>query len=306
MSVQTVEELLSKYRRRLTRPQNPRKVIFNNVIGYDVYNPTVPFLWNNETYIIGRVEKRDSEESEAVFFTQETDGTFSPKSDAPRFRLQDPFVSFIDDGILFGGTETFPHSHTETTLQWRTNFYFGKSVHELREFCKGPDGMKDIRLVQLKDKRLGVFSRPQGEKGGRGKIGFTIIKDLSLLNAEVILNAPLLEQFNDDEWGGCNEAILLPNGKIGVLGHVAKFSSGYVRHYYPMAFTIDPDTAKFTQMQILAERSDFLPGDSKREDLKDVLFSAGLVRHKDGSATLYTGVSDAEVQAIEIPDPFLC
>ena len=42
----------------------------------------------------------------------------------------------------------------------------------------------------------------------------------------------------------------------------------------------------------------------KRETLNDVLFSGGLCRNEDGTATLYVGVSDAEAHYITIPDPF--
>jgi hypothetical protein len=36
----------------------------------------------------------------------------------------------------------------------------------------------------------------------------------------------------------------------------------------------------------------------------DILFSGGLVRRGDGTATLYLGAGDAETHAARIPDPF--
>ena len=96
-------------------------------------------------------------------------------------------------------------------------------VHK-KPFFQGPDHMKDLRLVQLKDGSIGVFTRPQGEKGGRGKIGFVRIGTLDDLSLDVIRQAPLLEgQFLDEEWGGCNEIHVLSNGLLGVLGHIARF-----------------------------------------------------------------------------------
>ena len=93
--------------------------------------------------------------------------------------------------------------------------------------------MKDLRLVELQDGSIGVFTRPQGEKGGRGKIGFTRVASLEELSIDQINKAPLLEgQFVDEEWGGCNEIHLLPNGILGVLGHIACFDEQGDRHYY--------------------------------------------------------------------------
>ena len=73
--------------------------------------------------------------------------------------------------------------------------------------------MKDLRLAELNDGSIGVLTRPQGEKGGRGKIGFARISSLEELTLDVVEEAPLLEgQFVDEEWGGANEPHILANG----------------------------------------------------------------------------------------------
>ncbi len=46
-----------------------------------------------------------------------------------------------------------------------------------------------------------------------------------------------------------------------------------------------------------------LPAPSKAPRLQDVTFTAGIVRHGDGTATLYTGLSDCQVGRLEIEDP---
>lgn len=301
--IQFVDELLAQFREKDEKPKKPKKVIFSEIEGKDVYNPTAPFMDNGQLVIAGRVESRDSEHSEVIFFI-EKDGEWVPRKNTPTFVLQDPYFSFIKGELIVGGTEVFPHPENPDALWWHARFLKGVDINSLETFIYGPNGMKDIRLVELKDGRVGVFSRPQGKKGGRGKIGFTIVNSLDDLTPEVIANAPLLTQFSDEEWGGVNAAYLLANGKVGVLGHIAKFTEGDVRHYYPMAFCIDVNTGEYSSMEILAERANLLEGPAKREDLIDVLFSAGLVRHKNGTATLYTGVSDVEVQTVEIMDPF--
>ncbi|PGY12047.1 DUF1861 family protein [Bacillus sp. AFS031507] len=303
-NAQTCEKLLAEFTTK-AQPTNPEKMIFSGVGENDVYNISAPFEDEGELVIAGRVESRDSEHSNVNFFV-ERNGEWVPRSGAPVFELQDPFFTRIAGELVLGGVQIFPHPTNEGQHGWRTVFYKGQSIANLQEFAKGPDGMKDLRLVELKDGSIGVLTRPQGEKGGRGKIGWTRISTLAELSVDVVSEAPLLEgQFIDEEWGGANEPHLLANGFVGVLGHVASFDGEGNRHYYPMVFALDPETGAFSDMELIATRSCFLPGPSKRPDLVDVVFSGGLVRKQDGNAVLYAGISDAEAQKITILDPFL-
>ncbi len=280
------------------------KLEFGGVGNKDVYNITAPFEDRGELIIAGRVEERDSEESEVVFFI-EREGKWFPKAGAPVFSLQDPFISRIKGELIFGGVEIFPHDELEGYLSWRTIFYRGQDLGSLQEFSRGPDGMKDIRLVELSDGKIGVFTRPQGKVGGRGSIGYIKIDSLEDLKISTIEEARLLNQFLPDEWGGANEAHLLDKGLLGVLGHIAYYGKNKSRHYYPMVFAFDPETEKAGSIEIIACRDDFPEGQAKTQKLIDVLFSGGLCRRNDGAATLYVGVSDAEAHRITIPDPFL-
>jgi hypothetical protein len=300
--IQKVEDLLKDYNRS-TLACNPKRIKFLGFEGYDIYNPTAPFDYNDKKIIIGRVEKRESELSEAVFFVQQEDGSYIEFKEMPRYVLQDPFIKKIGNYWVFGGTEVFDHPTNQGHLWWRTKFYYGESLEALEPLTVGPSGMKDIRLVGLKDGGVGVFTRPQGIVGGRGKIGFVRIESIVDLTETIINNATLLDLFDDEEWGGVNDAYLLEDGKIGVLGHIAKYSEGTIRHYYPMAFTIDPNYGSHSKMHIIASRGECLEGPSKRVDLVDVLFSSGLVFENE-KVTLYIGVSDVEVQSVEIANPF--
>ncbi|TCM86424.1 uncharacterized protein DUF1861 [Paenibacillus sp. BK033] len=303
-SALSCSELLEAYRASGARADNPSRIAFEGVGGKDVYNIAAPIRENGADIIPGRVESRDSEHSDVIFFTEQA-GKWLPVEDAPVLALQDPFHCRIGGELVLGGVEIYPHPEREDALMWRTVFYRGSGIRDLKPFFKGPDGMKDIRLVELPDGSVGVFTRPQGEKGGRGKIGFARVASLDALTKKVIDDAPLLEgQFAEGEWGGANEAHLLKDGRVGVLGHTACFDEAGDRHYYPMAFVFDPRDASFTGMAIIAERSRFLPGPSKRPDLQDVVFSGGLVRREDGSALLYAGISDADAQTLVIADPF--
>lgn len=265
----------------------------------DVYNITAPFSWQGRTLLFGRVEPRDSELSHILCFQPEGE-TWVRCRDFSPIALQDPFYTVIDGELILGGVEVFYAHEGDKNLSWRTVFYRGRTLSGLRRFSQGPEMMKDIRLRALPDGRILVLTRPNG------KIGCAVLDSLDQLNAETLEKAPLLEDhFVDGQWGGGNELHILKNGSVGVLSHIACFDGQGNRHYYSSVFCLEPNTRVCTPMEMIACRDDFLPGPAKRPDLIDVIFSGGLVRNPDGTATLYCGVSDAGAQSLRIPDPFL-
>jgi hypothetical protein len=297
-------ERFQKYKHEAgSSPARTGRIVFAGVDGFDVYNVTAPFTAGGRTVIAGRVEKRDSEHAQARFF-EAREEVWHLIADAPSFQLQDPFFTFVGKELVFGGVEIFEEAGR---LSWRTAFYRGSDIFQLRPFFCGPKGMKDIRLAELPEGRIGVFTRPQGAVGGRGTIGYTEAPSLDELSIDLIEQAPLLEgMFHPLDWGGANETHRLPSGEIGVLSHVAHFEnddSDSNRHYYASAFLFDPRSRTFRDFKIIASRDAFAPGVSKRPDLVDVVFSSGLV-FADGKVVLYAGTSDAEAQWLEIANPF--
>jgi hypothetical protein len=299
------EALFDEFRRERGNYRG-EKLIFSGVGTRDVYNITAPFMDDGEQVIAGRVEDRYKEASEIMFFVNRK-GEWVPRPGSPVYALQDPFISFIQGELVVGGVEVYfdaddPHFVTS----WRTVFYRGTRIGSLEPFAKGPLTMKDIRLVDLGNRRIGVFTRPMMVEGARAKIGYSEISDLTELTEEVIERAELLHNlFVPEEWGGANEPHVLANGTIGVLGHIARMEKNNIRHYYPMTFAFDPATRIHSPIKLILSRDMFPEGPAKRPDLEDVLFSGGLVRIDGGSARVYTGVSDAEAHTIVIPDPFL-
>ena len=301
-AILSVTDLLAQLEGQPPLPDGT-KIPFGGVGDRDVYNIAAPFEVDGEPVIAGRVERRDSELAESVFFV-ESGGVWLPRPGAPTFpKLQDPCIATIAGELVFGGVE-FPVALPDGE-GWRMQFYRGTTPESLEPFLIGPDRMKDIRLVELQDGSVGVFSRPQGDRGGRGTIGFTRVRCLDDLTAETIEAAPLLhDQFLPEEWGGANEAHVLSDGTIGVLGHIARMDAEG-KHYYPMVFCLDPESEQAGPLKMVATRRCFPPGPAKRPDLEDVIFSGGLRRGDDGSAVLYAGICDAWAAQITIPDPFL-
>jgi len=297
------KDLLKNYR-ELNYEKFPKKLNFKGVSLKDIYNITAPFIDNGIETIAGRVEDRNSELSQVMFF-QKYDNIWCHVINSPIFNLQDPFFTKIKGELIIGGVQTFKDNSTGNIYSWRTVMYKGKDIFNLKSFFIGPDNMKDLRLVELSSGEIGIFSRPQGIKGGRGKIGFTKVATLDHLSIEIINNATLLDDlFDESEWGGANAIYPLFEDYVGVLGHIACFDEDENRHYYSMSFIFNTKTYKYIDAKILARRTDFLPGESKRPDLYDVIFSGGMI-FNDKKACLYAGVSDAESQLIEIDNPFI-
>lgn len=169
-TLRTCKELLLEFNKNKIQV-NSSKIKFSlKQKDKDIYNITAPFLADGKTWIAGRVEARDSEYSRIGFF-EEHDGEWV-EAEREALNLQDPFVTRISGKLILGGVEVFDDEERPGYLNYRTVFYRGDGIYDLSRFAVGPDRMKDIRLCELEDGRILVFTRPQGERGGRGKIGY--------------------------------------------------------------------------------------------------------------------------------------
>lgn len=288
-------------------PRLGRILRFSGVGGQDVYNISVPFRIGDTTFIAGRVEAREAWADSRTVFFQEDGEQWIPAQGRLTFQLEDSFVTYIKDELIFGGVEVYPNPSAieSRAVGYRTIFYRGRDFESLQRFAVGPDMMKDIRVAPLANGRIAVCTRPQGGANGRGRVGYIELDDLENLNAETILDARIIEnQFAPGEWGGVNEMHALKDGTIGIVGHIAHQDAQGCKHYYAMSFRYNPGAHRASPIEIIATRRNFPPGAKKMAELEDVIFPGGLVRHGDGSATLYTGLSDAEAGCIIIRDPF--
>jgi len=301
---QKIKSLLKEF-----NPKTIKKVKKLNLSGVgkaDVYNITAPFKVGRKSYLLGRVEPRNKETGTVSMFFKKTSRKWQVDPECPIYTLQDPFIFKLKEQIIIGGIETKEKPKTKL-IGYRTVFYKGKDIKNLKKIVTGPWGMKGIRFVQLGSHKIGVFTRPQGKKGRRGKIGFTTTESLNKLKPRKLSRTPVIdEMFARGEWGGVDEVFLLKNKKLGILGHAAHYSKNWTRHYYPITFIFDPETKEFYDLKIIARKADFPHGECKRPDLRDVVYPGGLTRDKKtGLAKLYAGVSDAEAYEITIEDPFL-
>ncbi len=286
---------------------------FHGVGGYDVYNCSLPFYWNDKRYIFGRVERRTEWMRSWIRLFEETGrDEWKLVPDSMIYQLEDPYISIIGDNLVLGGTHVRIKGNDLDT--YYGYFYRGTRIDDLYYFTTGPDFMKDIRLVELADGRIGVFSRPRNEEilkkhGSESMIGFSVINSLEELTAEVIENAPLIENlFEDGEWGGCNQAYLLDSGKIGVIGHLSYSytdSSGENQSaYMNMSFVLDPASMTVYDYKIIGTRDCYPAGPAKKPHLADCAFTTGIIMREDGRADLYSGLGDCKEGRMVIDYPF--
>lgn len=289
------------------------KLVFHGTEGYDVYNCSIPFIWQGKEYIYGRVEKREQWARSWVRLFEKT-GTddYTLVKDHMIYQLEDPYVSVIQGELTLGGTHVRKRCGEIDT--YYGYFYRGDNLHDLVYFTTGPDYMKDIRLVDLQDGRIGVFSRPRSEEiekkyGSSAMIGFAVIDSLDGLTDAVIFGAaPIPGIFDKGEWGGCNQAYLLQNGTVGVIGHQSYSQpvagAEALSVYVNVAFEFDPETFAVSGRKIIGTRACYPEGPSKVPGLIDCTFTSGIVMREDGRVDLYGGMSDTEEGRITIDYPF--
>lgn len=283
---------------------------FHGVDGYDVYNTSVPFCWQNRQYLFGRVERRSEwARSWVRLFTCTGRDEWTLVEDAPWYQLEDPYIAMIHNRMVLGGTHVrYNHLEIQTYYGY---FYQGTDVRDLYYFTTGPDYMKDIRLVELKNGTIGVFSRPRSEEilkkyKCESMIGFSVIDSLEDLSAEVIEQSPYIDDvFGEGEWGGCNQCYLLESGRIGVIGHKCyKDEPNGQSVYLNVAFVFDSDTRQMVEERIIGTRCCYPDGPAKKENLRDCAFTSGIVMREDGKVDLYSGIGDCQEGRIVIDNPF--
>lgn len=284
---------------------------FEGVEGFDVYNCSLPFTGKDgKRYIYGRVENPNEwANSTVVLFEEIAPDTYARVKDSMIYQLEDPFVQRIGGELVLGGTHV---RKQRGGIQTYYGYFYRGDESRMTYFTTGPDFMKDIRLVELPDGRIGVFSRPRHgvyAGGAQSQIGFTVIDDLGKLDAEVIENAPYLTGLiGEGEWGGVNQAYLLGSGKIGVIGHLSYDDhtpeGQHLQVYVNTAFLLDPVAGTVTDPVIIGTKGCYPPCPPKVPRLADCVFTTGILPRPDGKVDLFSGVGDAFEGRITIDDPF--
>ena len=314
----SIEELLAEFKKENPSLMGEKLEIKGAENGKDIYNITAPIEIKGTSYILGREESAESAIDSKIVWLKQEEGIWTVDRTKPSIAGEDPNIAKIKnkegkEELVLGAVKV---TRDDGNTDWKTHFYRGKNLKELTKsmskdipFSIGLDRMKDIRLISLPDGRMAVFTRPQGEAIGSGRIGFILLDSIDDFNAENLSKAKVIEgQFIKGEWGGVNEIHLREDGRLDVLGHIAKIfkeeNGNKFREYYSMTFTFNIETEEASPIKIIAGIDNFSDGEAKNKYLKKVVFSGGLDMNDDGSATLYAGLRDKENGNLHIKKPF--
>lgn len=335
------------------------KSIAAEVDGYTFYNSSKKMVIEGQSYIIVRGESiKREDDSVILFFKIGEDGLCELDEQAPILSGQDPFgCGVCGDESVIGEVATYRDKnkispeHPDGNLCYRTVFYkFKDSIYELKgennstpdPFAVGPEGMKDIRLIERSNGKIGVFIRPQGTVGFFGKIGYCEVDNINELQilfdkldkinypedpefeqVKAFLESIIIEGLcYENEWVGANDLELLEDSagkeKIGVVGHIAHVAQDpkgrmdpdkpdrmlMQKNYYGMSFIFDPDTKKKTPMEIILTAENFDKVEPKDIRMGSVNFIGGLDFKANETADCYAGVNDAAQGRALIANPF--
>lgn len=272
------------------------------------YNPAV-ILQGKQKVIAVRVESKDSDwqgsnyDPHIMFYRREgSQLVLLPKT--PIFiRHEDPWATWINSPfgppeLLFGAVcpdlSTSPPTVT-------TRIYLAPSVEQLDPYRPYLEvrGMKDIRICQLPEGKLAVFTRPTINHMFFGRIGFAIINSLPEL-PEAVKDAQLLNlNIDSSSIVGTNE-VSFSSGQVQVFCHVATKSLDEAMHYSAYKFLVDPNNPFSQQipLQQVCARADFPSCPAKTKFVEDVVFPGGTggLRETD----FYCGLSDAAIGVISL------
>ncbi|KAK7194573.1 hypothetical protein NESM_000375100 [Novymonas esmeraldas] len=276
---------------------------FKGVEGYDVYNCSVPLHYKGKLHIYGRVEKRDVWASSHVRLFEETGKDEFTAVSGHTWELEDPYIQNVKGEMIFGGTHV--RKNGNEVLSYYGYFYRGTPV-KTSYFTTGPDFMKDIRVVQLQDGRLGIFSRVRTT--AEVYVGFSTVDTVDRLTTAAIVAATPIDFIKPGMWGGVNQAYLLSSGKVGCIGHSAYYdtkpSGEPLTVYVNVSFIFDPETRQLDAERVIGTRSCYPASPAKRPNLEDCVFASGIVMREDGKCDLYSGLGDTCEGRITIDYPF--
>jgi hypothetical protein len=289
----------------------------------DAYNPSF-FVDGSERVLAFRCETRDSSiakperyHPQIMFARQDAKGGW--KVDETLLALdmmEDPFIFSATSGatrrVILGGVRVLLNE----TLRVNTEFYQGATLEQLVRAPLAAVPMKDIRLLQLPDKRFLFCRHPVDNKGHHGRIALHIIDNLEELediqDTEMRLYA-VLNGYRADDWVGTNNAYVLKDSKgvnwIGLLGHIAWQGSGKDRHYAATTYRIKlddllDDQVHNIQPHVLAIRSSFEDGPYKEISLSDIVFPGSLEHVQGQQYYLWAGLSDTRIGKLLLDNPF--
>ena len=101
---------------------------FHGVPGFDVYNASIPFDWQGNRYIFGRVERRaEWARSWVRLFAESGKDAWTQVPDSMVYQMEDPYVAWVGEELVLGGTHVrYTAGRVDTYYGY---FYRGTDLH---------------------------------------------------------------------------------------------------------------------------------------------------------------------------------
>lgn len=283
-------------------------------LGNDItfYNPSSPFRLNDEkgspTYQFFRVEPLGEEGSYAAPYMLEY-GVYQPVHQLERLRLEDPSVVRIQGKNILIGVEVWPDTTPENpkgTNYCNVFYEIIGNFDEYKPIGRGPNRMKGIKLIDLGEDGIGVMSRPHKDAMNRGVLAFHIASSLADLTPEKLAMGKVIEnQVPAGNWVGVNAMYQLPNGNIGVLGHIAYEDIVLGKQYAAMVFEYNWRTHLTTPVKVIATVDEFPVSESKTPYHNGVMYPCDLeFNYYAPYAILSASLRDARYAWMRIFNPW--
>lgn len=270
----------------------------------DHYNVSEPIEVAGQELMLTREEERSSENSvvKAYIHNKEKD-IWQPMTEVrPMAGYQDPsYLGEIKGQKCFCATNTQVNEKNEVINYWAELFAINGDLNHIEQVAKGPEKSKLLHLIQTGPEEIDGFIRMQGGEFGRGKICHFQIRemdDLQNVLDNIGAQTEIIDIFDKDEWGGFNDLHLLPDGRVDVLGHIARLVKDEKdqdkKEYYVFSAIFDPKTNLVSELKIILSRGDLpVEAEPKKPEVENVLYPNNSVL-EDDKRHIYTSISDSK------------
>lgn len=279
----------------------------------DHYNQSEPITIDNQEIILTREEPRSSEISACKFYLHNTanDAWEPMPSTEPMLGYQDPsYIGQINNQKYFTAINTEADKSGNIINYWSELFLIKDDVNNIEKIAQGPSKSKGLRLIQTATDNIEGFIRMQGGRFERGKIchfQISSIEELPETLSKIEESPEIVDIFDSSEWGGVNDLHQLPDGRIGVLGHIARFVTDTgedKKEYYIITAIYDPKTKSMSDLKIILGRKDIkIEAEAKRPDLENVLYPTNSVL-ENNKLHIYASVADTKPIVVTVVNPW--
>jgi len=224
-----------------------------------------------------------------------------PMKEARVLGGEDPFITSIHGEIVVAVKCALPVSKGfKDSVPCCTVLFRGKTLRSLR-MCAVWDEVNCVRPIELRSGDIGVYTRTRNATSGHSVIEWRVVPRIQDISPEGFERVRLLilDVFAPGEWGSVNEPNLRSDDTVASIGHVGAQKTRNSVKYAVTNFDFNPKTEKWSEMRIIATRSSFSDGRSKRPGLREVAYTAG-TRSTDERVVLYAGTGDAGVKWTDV------